>query len=257
MIETTAITGSIARAARIIDVLAKGPEGLSLAQIVAESEFSKTTVFRVLANLQDVGYVFQDLETRKYRLGQKLARIAQTACRTDIAAISKRGMQRLATLTEDTIFLSIPEGPAAICISRATGAFPIRTLTLNVGDTRPLGVGAGALALYCSMSEKERETIRRINKNWMADYGVSEAELAADFAAFQETGYAANFGRIVAGTSAISVPVMTGAGRLVAAIAIGAIDARMTPERINTVLIPAMREEAALLTQRIDEMEQG
>ncbi len=257
MAELAAITGSIARAARIIDVLTQAESGLGLNQIVARSEFTKTTAFRVLANLQDVGYVYQDPETRLYMLGYKLHKISQMAHRTDIAALAKRGMQRLALETEDTVFLSIPEGSAAICVARTTGAFPIRTLTLNEGDHRPLGVGAGALALFCAMPDDKRTAICKANKNWMTEFGTSKDDLTAGYEAFVANGYAANIGRVVAGTSAISVPIRTRNHRVVGALAIGAIDARMSQSRIDELLLPALNKEAAQLTKRMNELEQG
>ena len=257
MTEIASITGSIARAARIIDVLTLAPDGLMLSQIVELSEFSKTTAFRVLANMQDVGFVFQDPESRRYLLGHKLAHISQIAARSNIAGMAQRGMARLAALTEDTVFLSIPEGAAAICVARETGAYPIRTLTLNVADRRPMGVGAGALALFCAMSDEKRATILTANQGWMAEFGITGADIAAGFADYQTTGHATNIGRVVAGTSAISLPVITTSNRVVGALAIGAVDARMTPERIAETLMPALLRETALLARRMDEMEQG
>ncbi len=257
MTEIAAITGSIARAARIIDVLTAAPEGLALNQIVERSEFSKTTAFRVLANMQEVGFIYQDPESRRYLLGHKLAHIAQVATRSNIAGMAGRGMERLAKLSEDTVFLSVPEGAAAICVARATGAFPIRTLTLNIGDRRPLGVGAGALALFCAMGDEKREAVLRVNRNWMAEYGITAKDLQASYDAYAANGYAANIGRIVAGTSAVAVPVITRSNRVVGALALGAIDARMTKTRIETELVPALRKEASLLARRMDEMEQG
>ncbi len=257
MTEIAAITGSIARAARIIDVLTLAPDGLALNQIVERSGFSKTTAFRVLANMQDVGFVFQDPESRLYLLGHKLAQISQTAARSNIAGMAQRGMARLAALSEDTVFLSVPEGAAAICVARETGAYPIRTLTLNIGDRRPMGVGAGALALFCAMSDEKRASILAANQGWMDDYGLTNTDIKSGYTTYQQTGYAANIGRIVAGTSAVSVPVITASKRAVGALAIGAVDARMTFERITEILMPALTQEAVLLARRMDEMEQG
>ncbi len=257
MTEIAAITGSIARAARIIDVLTPAPDGLTLSQIVERSEFSKTTAFRVLANMQEVGFVFQDPESRLYLLGHKLANISQIAARSNIAGMAQRGMARLAALSEDTVFLSVPEGAAAICVARATGAYPIRTLTLNVGDRRPMGVGAGALALFCAMSDEKRAAILTANQGWMAEFGITDADISAGFAGYLTNGYAANIGQVVAGTSAVSTPIITTSKRVVGALAIGAVDARMSPERITETLMPALLQEAAILARRMDEMEQG
>jgi len=81
--------------------------------------------------------------------------------------------------------------------------------------------------------------------------------LQASYDAYVANSYAANIGRIVAGTSAVAVPVITRSKQVVGALAFGAIDARMTKERIETVLVPALRKEASLLARRMDEMEQG
>lgn len=247
--------GSIARAARVLDVLSLAPDGADLTEIVAQSKFSKTTTFRVLASLREVNYVFQDPSTRIYRLGSKLAEMARNAEQVNVSAIAERGMARLAEMSEDTVFLSVPEGASSICVNRKVGAFPIRTLTLDKGDRRPLGVGAGSLALFCSLSEAQRATVCRVNKNWLAEYGATEESLASEYEFFQVNGYARNRGGVVRGMSAIGVPVITASGRLVAALAIGAIDERMKQERIDELILPGLKREARRLADRLNAME--
>ncbi len=246
--------GSIARAARVLDALASMPEGASLGDIVARTKFSKTTTFRILASLQDVHYVVQDPQNCRYRIGLKFMGIAQSAGRTSIAALADRAMGRLAELSQDTVFLSVPEGAASVCVARKLGSFPIQTLTLDVGDRRPLGVGGGALALYCSLSRSERAAVNRVNQSWLSEYGFTAAFLEAQCAAFPENGYAINDGRVVPGMSAVAVPVLAPNGRPVAAFAIGAIGERMGTERVQSLLLPALRDEAVQLAEKLDEM---
>lgn len=246
--------GSIARAARVLDVLALMPDGADLTEIMARSNFSKTTTFRVLASLRDINYVVQDPASRMYRLGSKLSELARAAERIDISVLAERGMKRLANISEDTVFLSVPEGATAVCVKRTVGAFPIRTLTLDEGDRRPLGVGAGALALFCSMPEAARKRLMKVNKNWIADYGVTTEDLTADNAFFEVHGYALNKGRVVSGMSAVAVPVTLEDGTTVAALAIGAINDRMTEARIKELLLPGLRAEAARLAERMNEL---
>jgi len=247
--------GSIARAARVLDVLALSPQGASLATVVKKTAFTKTTTFRVLASLQEVNYVVQDSESSKYRLGHKFLELAQSATHTDIAALAEPGLKRLAEITQDTIFLSIPEGATSICIARSLGKFPIQTLTLDKGDRRPLGVGGGALALYCALSPRQRATVCRINRDWLAEYGFTEEMLEAEQALFQIYGYALNEGRIVPGMCALAMPVITRNGHIAAAIAIGAIEDRLSAKRIQAVLFPALQEEVRLLSERLSEIE--
>ncbi|MEX1035883.1 MAG: IclR family transcriptional regulator [Sneathiella sp.] len=249
------VKGSIARAARVLDVLSLAPDGADLTEIVARSKFTKTTAFRVLASLRDVNYVFQDPASRVYRLGSKLAELARNADRVDIGALAERGMTRLAEMSEDTVFLSIPEGATSICVNRKVGAFPIRTLTLDKGDRRPLGVGAGALALFCSLPVGKRAAMCQVNRNWLADYGVTEEILENEYKLFQSKGYALNLGGVVSGMSAVAVPVLTANGRPAAALAVGAINDRMDQARIDNLLLPGLRREARRLANRLNALE--
>ena len=79
--------------------------------------------------------------------------MGRSALQQDVSGTARPSLQRLAQKTGDTAFASILEGTAAICVAREVGDFPIRTLTLSVGDRRPLGVGAGSLALLASLSD--------------------------------------------------------------------------------------------------------
>lgn len=249
--------GSIARAARVLDALSAMPDGGGLSELVARTRFTKTTTHRVLASLQDVNFVVQDPEDRTYRLGSALATIARRAGHVDLATVAERAMRRLADLSGDTIFLSVPEGGASVCVARHVGAFPIRTLTLDRGDRRPLGVGAGALALYCCLEDGKRAAVAQANVNWLAEYGFSPQMLEQQRNGFVENGYALNDGGVVPGMSAIAVPVKTPAGRLVGGLAIGAIRDRMTPGRIADVLLPALRSEAKRISDDLGALDKG
>ena len=252
-----AAVGSIARAARVLSSLAARPDGAALTDIVADTSFTKTTAHRVLASLQEVHYVFQEPASRSYRLGTGLGELARQARMIDMGAMATRGMQRLAQETEDTVFLSVPEGPVAVCVARHVGAYPIRTLTLDRGDRRPLGVGAGALALYCALPEEARAATRRVNRAWLAEYGFDAARLERAVQDWDRRGYALNPGSVVSAMSAVGLPVRTRRGSLVAAMAVGAITERMSEDRIATTILPALREETERLAERMSDWEEG
>ena len=83
-----------------------------------------------------------------------------------VAALAKPFLLRLAEQTQDTIYASVREGGAAVCVAREIGAFPIRTLSLEVGDLRPLGVGSGSLALFAFLPDQDIADIIAKNSAW-------------------------------------------------------------------------------------------
>lgn len=247
--------GSIARAQNVLAALARMPLGASFTEIQACTDFTRTTTHRVLASLMEVHYVYQDPGSRKYHLGHALAALARVANRSDLAALARRSMRRVAEGTKDTVFLSAPEGAVSICVCRELGEFPIRTLTLDAGDRLPLGVGATGQAIYAVTEKSKRMAAARSNQAWMADYNYTPEkaeELAADFL---QRGFAFNPSIPVPGMSAVALPIQTGTGRIVAAIGIGAINERMKMDRIEGELLPLLREEVATLSAKFSELE--
>lgn len=252
----SAAVGSIARAAQVLDVLADHPDGAALTEIAGCTALTKSSAHRVLSALQSVEFVTQDPESRAYRLAGRLGELSRRAGMIDVEAEARRGMARLAEATGDTVFLSMPEGPAAVCVARTVGAYPIRTLTLDRGDRRPLGVGAGALALYAAMPAQMRQRICGVNAAWLHEYGFDFKALERFKAEADRRGYAWNGGNVVAAMSAVGLPMVTRKGRLIAALAVGAINERMTDQRLEAVVLPALRAEAARLTKRLSDREE-
>ncbi len=247
--------GSIARAQKVLSALAGAPLGASLTEIMARTEFTKTTTHRILASLQGVHYVYQDPDSRKYHLGSALAKLARVANRSDLAALAGRSMRRLAEACADTIFLSAPEGAASICVRRELGAFPIRTLTIDAGDRVPLGVGATGQALYAMTPERKRRAAAEANRRWMADFNYTPDLVEERCADFHTRGYALNPSIVIPGMSAVGLPIVTGSGRLIAAVGIGAINDRMSRARIEGELVPLLRREVKVLGEKFGILE--
>ncbi|GAB5471126.1 MAG: IclR family transcriptional regulator C-terminal domain-containing protein [Rhodospirillales bacterium] len=222
-----------------------------MAELVAASSFSKTTTHRVLSLLQEVRYVVQDPEDRSYRLGTALADVARQADLVDLASVAQRPMRRLAEVSGDTVFFSIPEGAASVCIARELGSYPVRTLTLERGDRAPIGVGGSALAIYCLLSDARRAACNELNAQWIREYDITLDQLEEARAYFLREGYAFNRGMVYPETSAIGLPVIAPDGGLVGGLAIGAVYSRMSLDRIDSLLLPALRREAETLGARL------
>jgi DNA-binding IclR family transcriptional regulator len=209
---------------------------------------SKAATHRMLTSLCRTGFAFQNLATRRYCLGAAARMLGRAALAHHVGEIATFVMERLAAASADTVFCSVAEGPAAVCIGRALGSFPIRTLTLDVGDRRPLGVGAGSLALLAALPDDEVEDICRRNELWLRDYrGFSQRSLRSFVQRTRADGYASNEGGIVPQMSAVAIAVMDRNGRPGAALTIAAISERMAPDRV--------RELVMLLRDEVDELE--
>lgn len=246
--EEASAVKTIDRAALVLRCLAEGgSEGSRLSDVAARSGLGKATVHRLLTALVQVGFVDRSEAGKLYRLGYALFALGTTARRFEVVELARPALLRLAAETEDTVFLSIRDGDEALCADRCTGAFPIKTLTLNLGDRRPLGVGAGSLALLAFQDDAEVERVLAANAAARAAYpAFGPEELRTLIAQARRQGYAFNDGRIVGAMMALGVPVFGPDGRVAAALSIAAIRERMRAPRIRELAALLQREAQAL-----------
>ena len=83
---------------------------------------------------------------------------------------------RIAERTGDTVFLNVRSGPDVLCIDRKEGTFPIKTLIIEVGNRRPLGVGAGGIALLMPLPDEELERVVSANEARLKGVWQPQAE---------------------------------------------------------------------------------
>jgi DNA-binding IclR family transcriptional regulator len=227
---------SLGRAVRLLRCVAAHADGAMLSAVARETGLGKGTVHRLLNALIEAGLLFQDPTTKRYRLGTGLAVLGLAAHRQDYAGLSKPILMRLAELTEDTIYASVREGYAAACVAREIGTFPVRDLSLDIGDLRPLGVGSGSLALLAFLPDDEISDIIRRNAAWLERFpGHSLKTLLADVGDTRRRGFSLVEGRMIPGMSGIGVPVFTTEGRPVAALSLAAMTDRISGSRVAQI----------------------
>jgi DNA-binding IclR family transcriptional regulator len=239
---------TIDRAARLLRALTTHDwDGVALSELARQAGLGKATTHRLLSALIDVGFAYQDGASRRYRLGSGLGALARAAHQQDAAALAMPSLMRIAQASQDTAYASVREGVAAVCVGRAIGAFPIRTLSLNVGDRRPLGVGSGSLALLAFLPDTEIATIVERNRRWLADFpGFGPAELERLVRDTRRYGFSFIDGLVIPSMNAIGVPVRDASGAPIAALSIAAIADRIKGERIAE-LVGLLQREAATL----------
>jgi DNA-binding IclR family transcriptional regulator len=239
---------SIERMVAVIDfVAAHAANGCKLADVVAGTALGRATAHRFLKELERIGLLEFDEWSGRFFPGVKLvAWGASGANRFGLADRARPAMRRLAERTSDTIYLTLRVGDEAMCIAREEGAFPIKTLTLNVGDRRPLGVGAGPLAILMTLPEDEQRRVFDRATARFGQHGLDAASVHEMLEMSRRSGFGLNSGRMMPDMSGIGVPICTSDGPAIGAISVAAISKRMeSPRRDN--IVAWIREEVVQL----------
>ncbi len=162
--------------------------------------------------------------------------------RLDPRALARPSLQRLVDAFQDTSVFSMLSGPESLCVDVLSGSFPIRVRYVEVGTRRPLGVGAGGLAMLAMMPQEERAPVLP-NAARLAKFPRFTPESVK--ALVEETkarGYSLLVDTILDDAAAIGVAVRGRDGRPLGAFSISAISKRVLT-RVH-LLAAALQREA-------------
>jgi DNA-binding IclR family transcriptional regulator len=231
--------------------------GMRLADAVKDSGLEHPTAHRILKGLMAEGLVMQDAGSRRYRLGPLVYELGLAAApQFSLPDICRPSLQRIAEKTRDTVFLTVRSGNDSVCIDRREGSFPIKTFTLEVGARRPLGAGAGGMALLMRLPEQAVEEIVSANAARFGGYNnLTVPSLLKALRRSRELGYALNDIHNTTGATTLSLPIVNRYGDPFAAISIGAISSRMTGER-QKELVSILRKEVRVIETAMRETTQ-
>ena len=234
---------------------AAGPMGLRLIHLQQTLGLTKPTTHRLMQALVDHGLARHVDETRRYHLGPSLRLLSNLAPPEgpDLLQACTPAIQRLAEASGDTVFLGARDGLYTVCMSRATGDYPIRAITVEVGSRRPLGIGAGGLALLACLPDEEALRIVQVLTPRYAAYPlVSVEQIVASQRLARRQGYALSDGRVAQGVRGVALALTDATGQPCATIGLAAIRQRMSQRRIGD-LVDLLRQEIGWIERSLRE----
>jgi DNA-binding IclR family transcriptional regulator len=216
---------SIHRAARILrEIASYSLNGLRLVDLARQLDLNRTTVHRILTCLIEEGLVMQNPTSLRYVLGHGLFELGLTAAsQFRLREICFPSLERIAAETGHTAFMTIRSNYDALSIARVDGKLPLEIPSLDIGVHRPLGVGAGSLAILSALADDEIERIVSANARRLASFGKLTVPLLLEIARqSREAGYGIHDGRMIAGISGVGILVHDGSGAPLGAISVSA-----------------------------------
>lgn len=245
--------GSLKRGVAFLKLLATGGvRGCPLSDLAEKSGVPHPSAHRILKQLIAERLVVHDAQTHRYRLGPLAFELGLAGSMLhDIRDLCEPAMAALSRETEDTAYLVVRSGFEAVCLHRLEGDFPIRTLVLQVGSRRPLGVGAGGLAVLAAIAPEEREAIiERVAPALPAFGKLTDAGLRLACEETVRAGVAVIQNRVSLGVTAVGAHFCDSMGQAMGAVSVAALTQRMTAARMRRIA-QQVRAAAAQIELRI------
>ena len=238
----------LAKAVAALNALAE-TDGLTPAELALRLDEPRSTVYRLLNSLEDLGFVQQG-SRGSYQLGIQLFRLGNAVARRfgDERAAARPGMERLHEQTGQTVFLTVRRGFDAVCLERLDGQL-VGVMILPVGGSVPLHGGANARALlafeppgfwqrFLDHGPLERFTDRTV---------TSPADVIEELEQIRRDGYAISDEDVIPHISSIGAPVFDHRRQIRASISLsGPRPAILGDDRErNIVMVLAAAAEAS------------
>jgi DNA-binding IclR family transcriptional regulator len=209
----------LGKAALVLDRLADEHElgAARLAELIGEP---RSTVYRLLANLQQLELVEPGARRGTYRLGLKLFRLGSAVvARFDERQAAFPVMERIHDATGETVFLCIRRGYEAVCIERIDGRW-VQSMALRLGGSLPLHVGAAPRALLAFEPREFWDSYLAQGPltGLTPHTSTSRRQLVQALEDVRRTGYAVSDEDVVLGMAAVGAPILDYRGRTRAAL---------------------------------------
>ncbi len=221
------VVQSVDRALSVLEILAAHGEA-GVTEVAAELGVHKSTAFRLVAALENRGFVEQLADRGKYRLGFGVVRLAgAAAAQLDIAQEGRRVCEALAADLEETVNIAILDSDRAVNISQARG--PAALSTHNwVGQSTPLhATSSGKVLLAHAPDAVRKGVLSRDLPRYTAGTITDPEVLQQHLDLIVEQGWGATAEEYEVGLSAVAAPVRGADGDVVAALSVSGPSFRM------------------------------
>ncbi|MFD0678033.1 MULTISPECIES: IclR family transcriptional regulator [unclassified Paenibacillus] len=244
------IIQSLDRALNILDLFDEHTKELKITEISTRIGLHKSTVHSLLKTLQMHGYIDQDAESGKYKLGLKLLEKGQLLLQgMDIRETARKHLVSLSKQTGQTTHLVILDGKDGVYLDKVDGDKAAIRYS-RIGRRVPLHSSATGKALIAFRTSEEIEQLlngyRYIQQT---AFTVTDREkFVLELADIRLQGYAVDNQENEPGVRCASVPIFNHAGDVAAAMSISTMIAVVGDEQFQHC-IQLLLYEAAQISQ--------
>jgi len=243
---------AVDRAIRVLELLSAAPQGLSLAQLAAQTGVPKSTMFRILHTLHRNTLIVEDPERKLFTLGMRLLEWGNAAlARIDLKTLAHPHLVKLAHETRESFYLALLDHDEVILIDRADTPEMWKLVT-RLGYRSPFHCTATGLVIAADMKPEEVERLieRHGLKRFTPKTITSPLKLKKRLAEVRQAGFAIVDGEYKLDLFAIAVPIWDHTGKVVGSLMTAIPSVRGSKDKkLVESLIDVLKREAFVISK--------
>lgn len=206
---------SVDRALSILEILARR-RAAGVTEIGRELGVHKSTAFRLLAALENRGFVEQAQDRGTYRLGLGIVRLAgSVAAQLDVSREGRAACDQLAAELGETVNIAILDSDRAVNVSQSRGAAAVSSHDW-IGKQTPLHATSSGKVLLAFAPPAVLPGLARFTAATITD----PVELTAELTRIRAAGWACTAEEYEVGLNAVAAPIRGADGSVVAALSV-------------------------------------
>ena len=252
---------SLERGLAILSAFGSDRSTIGVSELSRDLGLSRSTTHRYIATLTTLGYLQQDADSKRYRLGPRVLDLGFAAIDAmDIRDLSVPHLQQLCDATGFTVNLAILDGADVVYIERCrTSQAGQRAIDLNlhVGSRLPAYCTAMGKALLAFVpDERLAEILDGVDLVARGPNTITDRRtLAADLARVRELDVAVNNEELAYGLRSIASPIRSRAGDVVAAVNLAVHRSMVSIDDLIERYGPPVRRTAAAISAELGHRE--
>lgn len=235
MMERENMVKSVSRALDIITILSLKKGGLGVTEIANQIDINKSSVYRILSTLVQYGYVEQDADSGRYKLGYKFLEISSKLLESiDLRTEAQPFLKELESETNEVIHLVVYDQGEVVYIEKLEGNELLR-MHSRVGKRAPMHCTSVGKAILAYLPTNDVSTI--LGDKGMTvhtKHTITDKEiLMQELEKIKKCGFAYDLEENEYGITCIAAPIFDHSGNVIAAVSVSGSTIRMTTHRLE------------------------
>ena len=227
---------SLGRAFAILEEVARHREGIGLAELSKLVGLHNSTTFHLAKTMVSLGYLRQERNTKRYRVGRPLFALAASALdEIEMVNLATPVLEDLSRETGESGHFAVRMGDSVVVIARTSGPGAFQ-LTDRVGVVRPAHCTAlGKIILASLRPDQLKRFLERVELKPSTAKSITEASvLLREIAEVRRSAIAIDDGEFNAEVRCIAVPVYNFTGDVIGALGISGPIWRMSDQVLKS-----------------------
>ena len=246
---------SLERALNILEVMAKEGAPITVTELSEKVGLKISTVHRLLTTFTHRGYVEQDPDDNKYRLGLKLLEIGNAVLYfADIRIVARPYLEELVDRCNETANLAILDDGEVVYIDQVESKnLVIVKMLAQAGNRGHIHCTASGKAMLAFLpEEKINEILAKIEMPKFTNETITDPEqLKKELARIYQDGYALDWGEREEHVRCVAAPIFNHEGKVIAGISVSGPSTRITTYYMKNELVDIVKEIAHKISHKM------